>query len=190
MNHLQELVKIEAMAIRRQNEEEERPVAIDTLHRTLNSVKEFIDQQKTIESSQRPQTDEELADLLKKSQDIFKWLQEKSKKQAGTAKNVDPVLPVADLNSKNSELNDQLTFLQSKKMPVKIEVEEDKPVAEEEKPVEDQVEEQTNKPQESENENVSAENQASSPAEAANPAESTKTGEISKEDLVEERFEL
>lgn len=173
LNHLQELVKIEAIITRRQYEERERPAAIETLHLTLNSAKEFADHQKVIEASQRPQTDEELTALTKKHQEISKWLQDKSKKQANTAKNVDPVLTISDLEAKNSELDDQLALLKSKKIPVKVEEVKE-------------TEDQTEKPSEKEEKSEAPIDEATQ----TEPAESAKPTESIPEDFVNEHFEL
>lgn len=119
LNHLNELVKIEAAVKRRQYEEQERPVKIEEFQVVLGLVNEFIQTQNAIEPSQRPQTDAEIADLLKKTQEITKWLQEKIKKQASAAKSVDPVLLISDLETKKTELSAQLELLKAKKMPEK-----------------------------------------------------------------------
>ena len=183
LNHLQELVKIESSIKRRQHEEQERPVKIEALQLVLNSVNEFITTQRAIESSQRPQTDEEIAELTKKSQEITKWLQEKSKKQASAAKNVDPVLLISDLELKKSELSIQLVLLKAKKMPVKPEEpkEPETDAKTEEstgQTVEETVHEETNTKTE--------EAKTEKPAESSNAKTSTEI----PEDLVDERFEL
>lgn len=121
LNHRQDLAKIESMITRRQYEDQERPAAIETLHMTLNSVKEYVDHQKVIDHTQRSQTDEEFKAIMKKHQEISKWLQDKTKKQANTSKHVDPILTISDLKAKASELEGQLTLLQNKQMPVKEE---------------------------------------------------------------------
>lgn len=124
LNHLNELVKIEIAVKKRQHEEEERPAAIEALQLILTSAEEFLRTQNSITPDQRPQTDEELKALTKKSQEISKWLKEKTKKQDNSAKNIDPVLSISELEAKKSELNDQILILMAKKMPIPIKTEE------------------------------------------------------------------
>ena len=183
LNHLQELVKIEVSVKKRQREEEERPAAIEALQARLNSADEFIQTQMNISSDQRPQTDEDLKVLTKKSQEISKWLKEKAKKQASTVKSVDPVLTISDLEEKNFELNDQILILKAKKMPVKAkesEVKETEPEkVEDPKKIEPTDDANSNDSDEKPESNFNAK-------EASEPPQSDQI----PEDLVEERFEL
>ena len=186
LKHLQELVKIEVTIKRRQNEEQERPAKIEELQLVLNSVNDFVRTQKHIDPSQRPQTDEEIAALTKKAQEISKWLQEKTKKQASTAKNVDPILLVADLEAKKSELSVQLALLKTKKMPVKVEEPKETEAVEEkvaEEPA-DKTEESVKETQPEE----AAKAEESKTEKQSNPKDKSSTA--IPEDIVEERFEL
>lgn len=184
LNHLQDLVKIEGSVKRRQQEEQERPVKIEELQKVLNSVNEFITTQKAIEPSQRPQTDEDLSEFTKKTQEITKWLQEKTKKQASTAKNVDPVLLISDLELKKTELSIQLSLLKAKKMPVKpAESKEPETEAKTEEPADQTIVEEPVQEEKAE------EAKAEKPAEASDSSKPKTTTDV-PEDLVEERFEL
>ena len=138
----------------------------------MNSSEDFVQTQMALNPDQRAQTDEELKTLTKKSQEISKWLKEKTKKQSNTAKNVDPVLIVSDLESKKSELNDQILLLKMKKMPIKVKEPE----------IKDAESEIVETPDKTEHtEDVKADESA----ETSNP-----NSDHLAEDLVEERFEL
>lgn len=182
LNHLKDLVKVEHSVKSRQHEEQERPVAVENLQLIITSVSEFVQTQKAIEVAQRPQTDEELTALTKKSQEVSKWLQEKTKKQASTAKSVDPVLTISDLEIKKTELLSQLETLKAKKIPESVKVvEPEKPA--EEKPAE--TTESAEKPVESTEQTKKSESTTATESQKEAP----KVTEV-PEDLVEERFEL
>lgn len=170
LNHLHELVKIEVSVKKRQHEEEERPAAIEALQVTLALTEEFLKTQTSVNPDQRPQTDDELKALTKTSQEISKWLKEKSKKQDNSAKNVDPVLPISELEAKKSELNEQILLLKAKKMPIKAEGPEVKEA-------------------EAEKEEESEKNEHAADDKAEQMTDKPKTDQL-PEDLVEERFEL
>lgn len=183
LNHLQELVKIELAVKKRQHEEEERPAAIEALQLELNSADEYVQSQMAINPEERPQTDEELKALSKKSQEISKWLKEKTKKQASTAKSVDPVFTISDLETKKSELNDQVSLLKKKKMPIKAKEPEIKEETESEKVKETEETDHTEETQKTKEETHNTEHAEENKSDKA---ESDRL----PEDLVEERFEL
>jgi hypoxia up-regulated 1 len=193
LNHLYELVKIEGSVKRRQHEEQERPVAIEALQLVLNSVNEFITTQKAVEPSQRPQTDEDLAEIEKKTQEITKWLLEKTKKQASTAKNVDPVLLITDLELKKSELSINLALLKAKKMPVKPEEPKEPEAKTEESSGQATAAEGTEHEENTEGaktEKPAEGAKTEKPAGASEESSKSKTTTEIPEDLVDERFEL
>jgi hypothetical protein len=193
LNHLDELVKIEGSVKRRQHEEQERPVAIEALQLVLNSVNEFITTQKAVEPSQRPQTDEDLAEIEKKTQEITKWLLEKTKKQASTAKNVDPVLLITDLELKKSELSINLALLKAKKMPVKPEEPKEPEAKTEDSSGQATSAEGTEHEENTEGaktEKPAEGAKTEKPAGASEESSKSKTTTEIPEDLVDERFEL
>ena len=190
LNHLNELIKTEIIVKHRQKEEEDRPVAIENLQNVINSALEFVQKQKEIEAKDRPQSDEELDILLKKTQESKKWLQEKIKKQGNSAKNVEPILLTSELKEKSDELQIQLTILKSKKKPIpKPEPKNETPENEkksteqpenEKKSTEPENETQTNEP-----ENEETQTEAKSREDSKDSSTQTPTDES-----IEEHFEL
>lgn len=115
---LAELKKLGGPLEERQYEAQARPAAVQTLQANLETYQKWVNDSQTDERYSHI-TDEEREKVRTVTDSISAWMYEMLDKQAGLGSNQTPVLKVAELKAKNTELNQVCSPIMHKPVPKK-----------------------------------------------------------------------
>lgn len=115
---LAELKKLGQPMELRQQEAQGRAAALSTLQANLETFQKWVNESQW-EQRYDHITDEEREKARETTDRISAWMYEMLDKQGALAQNQDPVLTVADLKTKNLELNNTVSPIMNKKVPPK-----------------------------------------------------------------------